>query len=354
MFVFILLILLVGIGIAFMIPAYTSPIKNILGVQLPGSVASLEKVNLGGVDQWILIRSESIDNPVLLFLHGGPGTSELGLLRKYNLPTLEQHFTVVVWDQRGAGKSYKAINPVSGMTIDQLISDTHELTLMLRQRFNQEKICLAGHSWGSALGVLTVNKYPELYFAYVGIGQVVNMVEGERISYKWTLEQAIKADDTKSIKKLKAIGEPPYSGKWQSKTITERAILGKYGGEVYGNTKGGLFITLKSLTKATEYSWMDRINFFRGIFASMRLIWPQLMKVNLLEQAPELKVPVYFLEGKHDYEVPSILAEQYYIMLKAPSKELIWFENSAHFINAEEAGKFNDVFINLVLHLEQV
>jgi pimeloyl-ACP methyl ester carboxylesterase len=118
--------------------------------------------------------------------------------------------------------------------------------------------------------------------------------------------------------------------------------LGKYGGEVYGNSRGGFFITIGSLLKATEYSWIDRINFFRGIFASMRLIWPQLLNVDLMVQASELKVPVYFLEGKHDYEAPSLLAEQYYETLKAPGKKLIWFENSAHFLNAEEVDKFNE------------
>ena len=149
------------------------------------------------------------------------------------------------------------------------------------------------------------------------------------------------------------MGAPPYSGNWQSKTVAQRAILAKYGGEVYGNPRGGLFILIGSLLKATEYSWIDRINFFRGIFTSMRLLWPQLPGVNLMKQASELKVPVYFLEGKHDYEVPSILAEQYFEMVKAPDKKLIWFENSAHFVNAEEVEKFNDFFINQVRYFKQ-
>jgi pimeloyl-ACP methyl ester carboxylesterase len=351
MFVFILLILvlMLGIGIACLIPAYTAPITDAHGNPVSGSIASLEKIELGGVEQSILIRGESITNPVLLFLHGGPGTSEMALVRKYNLAVLEKHFTVVVWDQRGAGKSYAAMNPVSGMNIEQFVSDTHELTMLLCRRFNQERICLVGHSWGSALGVLTVEKYPELYSAYVGIGQVVNMLEGERVSYEWTLAQATKANDFKSAEKLKAIGAPPYSGNWRSKVIAQRAILGKYGGEVYRNSRGGFFITVRSLLEATEYRWIDRINFFRGIFASMRLLWPQILNVNLMEQASELKVPVYFLEGRHDYESPSLLAEQYYEALKAPSKKLIWFENSAHILNAEEAGKFNEFFVNLVL-----
>ena len=191
------------------------------------------------------------------------------------------------------------------MNVEQFISDAHELSVLLCQRFNQRKIYLVGHSWGSALGALTVERHPELYYAYVGIGQVVNMREGERISYEWTLAQAEKARDSRSVAKLRKIGAPPYSGDLRSKVVAQRGILGKYGGEVYGNPRGGLFIVLGCLLKATEYSWPDRINFFRGIFASMRLMWPQILSINLMEQAPELKVPVYFLEGRHDYEAPS-------------------------------------------------
>jgi pimeloyl-ACP methyl ester carboxylesterase len=354
LFILLVLIFILAIGIACLIPGYTKPITNEEGKPVPGSIASLEKIILGGAEQWILIRGEKITNPVLLFLHGGPGTSEMGLVRKYNLPILEKYFTVVIWDQRGAGKSYAAINQAGSMKIEQFVSDTHELTLQLCERFNQKKICLAGHSWGSVLGILTVKKYPELYFAYIGIGQAVNMLEGERVSYEWALGEAAKVNDNISVQKLKEMGAPPYSGNWRSKVIKQRAILAKYGGEVYGNSRGGFFITLGSLLQATEYSWIDRINFFRGIFASMQLIWPQLLNVNLMEQASELKVPLYFLEGRHDYETPSQLAEQYYEMLKAPSKKLIWFENSAHFINVEEAEKFNDFFITQVLYFERL
>lgn len=354
LFILLILIIVVGILIACLIPGRTAPITDVQGIPIPGSVASLERTKLGGVEQWILIRGENAANPVLLFLHGGPGTSEMTLLRKYNLAVLEKHFTVVVWDQRGAGKSYAAINPEAGMNIEQFVSDAHELTLLLCRRFNRRRICLAGHSWGSILGVLTVKKYPELYDAYIGIGQVVNMLEGERVSYEWTLAQATQANDTKSVRKLKAMGVPPYSGHWQSKVIAQRGILAKYGGEVYGNRRGGVFVLVRSLLEAVEYSWIDRLNFFRGISASMRLMWPQLLRVNLLEQAAELEVPVYFLEGKHDYESPSRLADQYYQALKAPGKKLVWFEHSAHLLNAEEPEKFNEFFVKEVLSIERV
>lgn len=328
---------------------FTAPFVDALGKPVPGSIARLERVMIGGVEQGLLIRGLSMANPVLLYLHGGPGTSEMGMVRIHNIPALEKHFTVVIWDQRGAGMSYAAREPESGMSVAQFIADAHELTLLLCRRFEQSKIYLVGHSWGSALGALTVHRYPELYHAYVGVGQVVNMREGERISYAWTLAQAEQAGDSRSVAQLKAIGPPPYLGKFRSKLMTQRRVLGKYGGEVHGNSRGGMSTLLRGLIGSSEYSWPGRINVFRGIFANMSLMWPKILDINLMTQAPELKVPVYFLLGRHDYEAPSVLAERYFEALKAPRKTLIWFERSAHFVNTEEPDSFNQFFIDRLL-----
>jgi pimeloyl-ACP methyl ester carboxylesterase len=345
------LVLLVAVAVvlAWRSPASTAPLTDAHGRPVPGSIAVLEEVTLGGVRQSVLIRGRSAANPVLLFLHGGPGTSELGMLRVHNLPALEPHFTVAVWDQRGAGKSFAAREPVSGMTVEQLVSDAHELSAWLCRRFGQEKIYLAGHSWGSALGVLTVKRWPERFRAFVGWGQVVNVEEGERISYAWALAQAEQAGDARSVAKLKAIGAPPYPEPLRPRLVAQRSILGRYGGEVHGNPRGGLPAVLGGLLKAREYSWPDRINVFRGILAGMRLLWPQILSIDLLEQAPELEVPVYFLEGRHDHEAPSVLVERYHRVLRAPRKTLVWFERSAHFANTEEADAFNRFFVERLL-----
>ena len=347
-FIYFVLVICLLVGIWFLIPAYTLPIKDARGLPIKRSIASIEKVKLGGSEQWMLIRGENIQNPIILFLHGGPGSADMALIRKHK-QELEKYFTVVTWDQRGAGKSYTARQPSTNMTISHFGSDTHELTEILRQRFNQKKIYLVGHSWGSVLGILTVQKYPDLYYAYIGIGQVANMVEGEQLSYDWTLAQAIKANDNRAVQTLTEMGRPPYAGDWQKKTIAERRLLEKYGGEVYGNSSGVLPLVLGSLISATEYTLLDKVNFFRGLLGSMQLLWQELMTINLMKQAPNLKVPVYFLLGKYDYEVPNSLAEQYFKDLEAPSKTLIWFENSAHFPNIEEKDKFNEVLINQIL-----
>jgi pimeloyl-ACP methyl ester carboxylesterase len=240
------------------------------------------------------------------------------------------------------------------MTVGQFIADAHELTLLLSRRFRQPKIYLVGHSWGSLLGILTVQRHPELYHAYVGVGQAVDMREDERISYEWTLLQARNAGDTRSVQRLEAIGPPPYLGELRPKLMAQRRILGKYGGEVHGNPGGGMSTLLRGLLSSSEYSWPDRINVFRGIFANMRLMWPKIVSIDLRVQAPEIQVPVYFLEGWYDYEAPALLAERYLQQLSAPRKELIWFEQSAHFVNTEEADKFNRFFVERLVQETRV
>lgn len=342
------LVILTIITIIWFVPAYTSPIKDVNGQIVEGSIATLEKIELGNTKQWILMRGLDSTKPVILFLHGGPGTSAMGLYKKYTAE-LEKHFVVVLWDQRGAGKSFAANRPNSNMNIQQFVSDTCQLTEKMCLRFNQKKIFLVGHSWGSILGILAIQKRPELYHAYIGMGQIANMQKNELISYEWTLAQAIKANDQAAIKTLTNIGKPPYDGDWNKKLFKQRRLLGKFGGEFYGNSKGAAPLVLKSLIFTTEYTLLDKINFLRGGLLSVRLLWQEILTVNFEEHALDLKVPIYFVLGKHDYEVPFMIAEHYFNLLEAPRKELIWFENSAHLQNVEEPEKFNDLLINHVL-----
>ncbi len=327
---------------------YTPKIKIHGEVQEEKCIAELTKIKLGGSEQWILIRSENIDNPIILFVHGGPGTSQLTLIRK-NTQELEKYFTVVNWDQRGAGKSYNAIKDKSRMNLEQFVSDVNELSEKLLKRFNKGKLILVGHSWGSAISMFAVSQQPELYSAYIGIGQISNVLQSEKISYEWTLQQASKANDASSVKKLTEMGNPPYTGDWLRKFLTQRRILGKYGGEFYGSKIGAFGVVIKNLIFSAEYILIDWIDFFRGIMESVKLLTPELLKVNLFEQVPELKVPVWFMLGRHDYEVPSVLSAKYFDALQAPEKTLFWFENSSHMPNTEERELFNRILIDKVL-----
>lgn len=315
----------------------------------PDSVSVLEQVPVNGTRQWILVRGENVANPVVLFVHGGPGTSQLTHMRKNTRP-LERDFTVVNWDQRGAAKSFAAGRDAAGMTIGQFVDDVIDLSSSLATRFQRGKIVLVGHSWGSAIGILAASRRPDLFAAYVGIGQMANSAEGERISYEWTMEQARKAGDQASVRTLMEIAPPPYTGpKWRSKFLTERRILGKYGGEYYGSRSGAFGVVLRHLVVSREYTLPDRINFFRGIFASLDALGPELSGLDLFVQVPEVEIPVYFCLGRHDYEVPSVLSARYFEALKAPRKELLWFEHSSHLPNTEEKDKFNEFMIGTVL-----
>lgn len=312
------------------------------------SIAALEKVRIGGCDQWVLQRSEDVDNPVVLYLHGGPGTSQLTSNRR-NTRHLEKFFTIVNWDQRGAGKSYQAISDTDKMNIGQFVQDTRELTLYLLEKFRRERLVLVGHSWGSVIGALTVSAYPELYSCYVGIGQVANMADGEAVSYQWTLGQAREHRNRRAMKALLKTGPPPYQGDWQKNTVAQRRYLGRFGGEVHASRNGALSLVIGGLLFSREYTLADRFNFFRGISGSMRLLWPQLLEVDLFTSVPEIGVPVFFMEGRNDWEVPYEIAERYFDSLRAPAKELVWFDRSAHLPNSEERRLFNTIMVAKVL-----
>ena len=317
----------------------------------PDGLAVLEEVPVSGTRQWVLIRTENVANPVVLFVHGGPGTSQLTLMRKNTRP-LEKHFTVVNWDQRRAGKSFAAGRDPAGMNIGQFVDDLIDLSSYLAKRFHKDKILLVGHSWGTVIGTLAASRRPDLFSAYIGIGQLSRVAESELISYQWTLEQARKATDQSAVEKLTRSGPPPYTGRdWRSKFLTERRFLGKYGGEYYGSRTGAFGVVLRNLVFSREYTVVDRINFFRGIFQSLEALFQELHlgNVDLFLQVPEVAIPVYFCLGRHDYEVPSVLSAKYFDALKAPRKQLVWFEHSSHMPNTEEKDQFNAFMIDTVL-----
>jgi len=324
-----------------------SPAVSSKGADRSKIIAEIQKLKIGGSDQWITIRSENINNPIILFLHGGPGTSQLTRNRRDTKDLLDS-FIVVDWDQRGAGKSFRAIKNEDRMNIRQFISDTNELTLYLLNKFNKDRLILAGHSWGSVIGALSAAKYPELYYCYIGIGQIADMKENEILSYRWTLDQARINKDKNAVKALEKIGEPPYKGNWQAKTITQRRYLGKFGGEFHSSRNGAFGIVIKNLVFSSEYSLIDRINFFRGILGSMKLLWPELLEINLFELIKEFKIPFYLVQGKYDMEAVSEIALRYFDFVKAPYKHLFIFENSAHMPNTEERDRFNAILKELI------
>ena len=307
------------------------------------SIATIEKVRLQGKVQTINIRTTDSANPILLFLHGGPG-SPLMPYAHISDRKLEEHFTVVHWDQYGVGKSYdKKLKPEE-ISIEFYLNCTVELIDFLRKRFEQEKIFLLGHSWGSYLGIVTAHKHPELLHAYIGMGQVINMPEAESISYNFTLDKAQETGKKKAIKDLERIGVPPYQN--HKELLTERKWLSIYKGMIHNCS---LMKTVGYSLKSPEYNFGDHVKELKGRDLLLSILWPDFQTKTVDDEISAFKIPVYFLEGRHDYCVPSVLVEKFIQNIEAPHKEIIWFEHSAHMMNIEETEKYVDVLINKVL-----
>jgi pimeloyl-ACP methyl ester carboxylesterase len=297
-------------------------------------INTLDKIVLGGTHQWISVRSNNVDNPLMLFLHGGPGTAQISFSRKPQ-KQLEKAFLVVNWDQRGAGKSYNNKLRKQDMTIDRFVMDTEELIEYLLKRFNQPKLFLVGHSWGSILGMKLAAQRPDLLWAYIGIGQVINMMQGEIVSYQFTLDEANRRKNYTAKNELIKIGRPPYA-KLKYGGI-QRKWLDKFNGYAY---KGSIYgKILRNLTLA-DTSLIDIIKFVKGAIFSLASLEEQQMKVDFLNEIQEVSIPIYFCTGRRDYTVPFKLVIEFFDKLVAPKKEIIWFERSAHLPNLEEPDKF--------------
>ena len=326
--------------------ASTPPILNAQGQSIPNSIAVMEKIKLGGAEEWITIRGKDVRNPVLLFLAGGPGGTQLVTERRA-LPGLEDHFVVVNWEQPGAGKSFDAVDR-SKLKVDRYITDAHELVLNLRQRFGKEKVYVLGESWGSALGIMVVQRYPELFQAFIGTGQMVAFLENDRICYDFALRLVQERGDTKQVAKLKQQGPPPYYGSDVAlKSATYLMETFNYMNQNPAIVNQG-FNTLQDLA-GSEYGLYDKLNFVRGLLDTFGIVYQQLWDVDFRKQAIRLNVPIYFLIGRHDVNAPTNLTEEYFNLLTAPQKELIWFERSGHSPWMNESERFVEVMVNKTL-----
>ena len=329
------------------ITADTPLITDADGHPIPGSIATLEQVRLGDSEQWITIRGHDRSAPVLLFLAGGPGGSELVMTRKY-LGELEKHFVVVNWDQPGTGKSYRAAD-FDTLTPERYVSDGHALTQHLRERFAQDKIYILGESWGSILGIWLVQDYPELYHAFASTGQMVAPVENDIQMYEFAIDRLTQQGRLDEIESLRRNGPPPYDG---------GELIGKFGAinnvvnaymESHAHGEGVNHNLMIDSLRAQEYGLLDKAFWVLGLANTFKTVYPQIYDVDLRTQAPSLEVPVYFIKGRWDINASNSLLEDYFALLDAPRKELIWFEESAHTPLWEEPGRFVDVMVNTVL-----
>ena len=318
-----------------------APLRATEGTQ---PINVLERITLGGVKQWISIRGYDKGNPVLLFLHGGPGSANLAKLR-LQCPELEKHFVVVSWDQRGAGKSQAAFDAET-LTVEQVVSDTHELILMLKQRFGVDAVYLMGFSWGTVPGLLVAARYPKDLHAYIGVGQIVDHAEGERQSLLYVQGVARERNDEETLRALSAIDSAYNTADWYNQQMTQRKWLLKYGG-VY-HTADSYNHEALMLLRAPEYSLVDFALWPGASTRSLKTLWPALMQINLAEMVPEVQVPVYFFAGRYDWNTPHPLVETYFAQLRAPAgKGFIWFEDAAHDVFFDQPAQVVDALLRI-------
>lgn len=318
----------------------TPAIKDQHGKVIANSIAEVKKIMIGGVNQYLMIRGNSINNPVILFIHGGPGQSEIGYIRECQRE-LEEKFIVVRWDQRGSGLSSKSI-PKESLNLNTFILDTNEISDYLIKRFNQPKIFISGHSWGTIVATNAIKNTPEKYLAYIGVGQVVDAKEGEKISYEYTMSEAKKQNNVKVIKKLEKIGPPPYK---PEDFLMRAQCLSMLGCVFKTKPKTNMG---KALMSSSEYNLSTKLGYIRNALTCSKILASEMLQIKFLEDIKELKVPIYFIMGKYDYHTPTAVVEKFYNQLQAPKKDFILFENSAHVPQLEENEKFNKTLIRIL------
>jgi len=295
-------------------------------------IAALEHVDLGGVEQWILIRGRDTTKPVVLWLHGGPGMPSMYLAHAFQRG-LERDFVVVQWDRSGAGKSYGALGD-RPLSVRGRLRDTFELTRLLRDRFGGQPIYLVGHSWGSYLGLLAVHEHPEYYRAFIGTGVVAGTRAAvDSIQRSWLHEEARAAGDSATLTRLNAGGE-----------VTESDVF-KYGGSLWGTRS--FWPLLRTGLAAPEYTLLDALNVQRGVQRVHERMEYDVSPVPLEGEFDDFEVPIAFFVGRNDYTTPSRLAAAYLGRITAPFKELVWFEESAHFPFFSQPELFHQKLVEL-------
>ncbi|MEH7523404.1 alpha/beta hydrolase [Bacillus sp. JJ1503] len=326
---------IIGVGIfffslvviKFVFPTWTPNIKGI------NSISTLQQIEINGTKLEVMIRGNNQSNPIIIFVHGGPGCSEIPYVRKYQ-DLLEKNFTIVHYDQRGSGKSYHFFEDYSNLTTDLHVDDLLELTDYITERLGQEKVLLIGHSFGTYIGMKAASKAPDKFSAYIGIGQVGDTVQSELDSLKYTINQAKLAGNMGDVKKLENLKSSVENGE----ELTPRNLVRKYGGAarlINDNLDyylGFLF--------GPEYNLLDVIRYVKGVSLSQGILIREERQQSITSMIDHLEVPCFFVMGQYDYMTSVNAAKAYFSKIEAPIKEFIIFDESAHYPQFEQKELF--------------
>jgi len=277
-----------------------------------------ESVSIGGIKQWINIKGGNSDLPVLLFLHGGPGNSAMGYADKFT-SELQKHFLVVQWDQRESGETLVLNTSDKPLSVALMESDAIEMINYLRVRFSKDKIYLMGQSWGGFLGLKVAASRPDLLECYMAVSTMVDQLESERLSLKWMLDKAAAANNQRALNELNKVIVPFENGE---QLFYHRNWLARLAGNKFPS---------KEFVATWAKKWLPLFN--------------EASAINFFEIAPEIKCPVYFFVGRQDYQTHFQITEKYFKSLKAPKKQLFWFDNSGHNLHVKEAEKFQRIIL---------
>jgi len=310
-------------------------------IMTPNGVEGLEKVRIGGINQWVSIRGTDRRNPVVLYIHGGPGYVSIPMSWWFSRGW-EEYFTIVQWDQRAAGKTHlltDAATIAPTLTREKMIADAEEMAAWARKEFGKDKIFVLGHSWGSFLGLQLAKRHPEWLYAYIGVAQLIDGPENERRGWRFAMDAARHAGNADAIRELEAIA--PYANPGQIVPIKDlyiqRKWVGFYGGVMAYRRDNSADSALARLSP--DYNDQEIRRIWEGNDFATPYLLPELVALDLTT-IHKLGVPLILFEGRHDRNVNSEVAAAWFDTVDAPEKHLVWFEHSAHIPMTEEPGKF--------------
>jgi len=327
-------------------PTPRSVIEDLQKVVTPNGIDERKEIDIGGIKQWITIRGRDRDNPILLFLHGGPAAPEMPTSWTFQNPW-EDYFTVVQWDQRGSGKTYAQNDPAKirpTLSVETMENDTQELVQYLRATYHKDKIFVMAHSWGTILGLKLAEAHPEWLYAYVGMGQMIDSRESERLGYEATLKQAQDAHNEQAVKELKAIAPyPEADGSVPFDKINiERKWSVVFGGLSWRRDTYAYYYRAGALSPDYSDSDLDAID--KGSELSLPILLKQMMAADFTK-VTSFRCPIVIFNGRHDDTTSAKVTADWFAHVQAPEKKLVWFENSAHMMQIEEPGR---VLVHLV------
>jgi pimeloyl-ACP methyl ester carboxylesterase len=334
---FVVILLVVAVGAILAMRAHQQHgAAQAMAIRTPNGIDEARYIRIGGIDQWIQIRGQDRNNPVLLCLNGGPGATWTPLTALFL--SWEKEFTVVQWDQRGAGKTLETTGAsvTDTMSVDRMTEDGIEVSDFVRHRLNKDKIILLGHSWGSIVGIHMAKQRPDLFYAYVGTGQASDMQKSMQLGYSHILEKARAANDHRPVNELESIGPPPYD------SMAKIAVYFKWLEEYEVESDRSALASVGRLTfGAPNYSLWDIYNRYRGFaqVPSLRL-YREMLTTDLAALGLDFKVPIFFFQGAEDEITVTALAQEYFEEIHAPHKEIALFEGVGHFAVWSVPDKF--------------